>query len=452
MEVGSLFFKLGFKSDGANEATKFEATTAKIAGSSVAAAKSIDKVAASTVKSSVAAEKFKGALATINEKLQTGVSLSASFVEGFKKFAGPVGVAVVAVLAAITAAISGVIALAKNASVVARELVNFTTITGLSAEGLQSLQAEAEVTGLSFDELAGSIKSMQQEAMAIKMGGGNSAGFAMLGLSPNQNPMQMIDTLKAKAASLPADRFAYFAQQVGLSEKMIVYLKEASKVEPIPKNFFLSPEETQKLNKFALLWNKLTAQISLGMTKIGAFFAPIATAILSMFDRIAWAISAGSEKLEKYSGVITFILKGLVIVGMALGSMFLLVDDFLGYLRGDDSLIGRILDKFKDQIEAVKTYVSGVIDWFVEKFKMFKLPGLEDFMALIGAGEGLTMGAASSSNIANQTGLNQNSNQTNNVNINVNGAQSPQATAKEVAKTVNKSTNQAFYQEQVPVR
>jgi len=477
MEIGSLFFKIGFNSEGTEPAAKFQGITEHLAETSANAVKVLERMSDVLEKIAVKmgavtqaeldaekaskqhteqTEKQSSSHKTLLDRLREGKDRLGAFGSKIQGMFGDLNIARLQLIGFATA----LELLAKRASDVARNLVNFETLTGLSKQSLQALQAQASITGASFDEVADSIKHLQQEATAIKMGEGNAKAFAMLGLSPGQNPFQMIESLKAKAAGLPSDRFAFFARQLGLSEQMMIFLKEASQIEPIKKDFFLGEEEITRLNRFQLMFNRMWTQFKMAMTKIGSFVEPMARPILDFINRFTLAFSHIVNELEKYSSGVKIFFNLILAFGSVLAAVFfpvtailgaiiLLIDDIVSYMQGDDSLIGFMLQKFQKQIEQVKEFLTEVLDWFTQKFGWVKNI-LPDSSKLMGAMEGIDMG--SPDQIANSIAPASNSTQNNNIEINVNGAQSPIATAREIDKKIKDSTGQGFYQQPVPVK
>jgi hypothetical protein len=357
---------------------------------------------------------------------------------------------------------TAIVTLAEKAGKVAFELSKFSVLTGLSAEKLEVWQQQAAQVGISADEMASSIESLQKASVEWSMGEGNPA-WAFLGIDPRQDPFAVLDQLKDKFKEFNPAWANKLGADLGLSKDMIYFLKEAKNLKPSDKSFLLSDKEISKLKEFHLFFNRIWDNSKRMLQKFGLVVMPIAEFILNAVDRLSHAfldLGMGLNRLitnfQALAPILTIIFATLgvalfpvtaLIIGLALA-----FEDVMTYLRGGDSITGRLIAEFSDLNNLIKDTLS-------------LLAGLADtitggmFSGEIGAwfdkaikwaddakGAGKLFGPADEAAAGVATGGMSKVDQTNNININISGAKNPKEIVREAQEKINKSIVDSFYQ------
>ena len=82
-----------------------------------------------------------------------------------------------------------------------------------------------------------------------------------------------------------------------------------------------------------------------------AYFA--ATRYMLLFDSALFVIRAG----------LALLTSPITLVSAALAALYLVFDDFITYLEGGDSVIGRVINKFKEWGKSIKENLKPVLEW-----------------------------------------------------------------------------------------
>jgi hypothetical protein len=179
---------------------------------------------------------------------------------------------------------------------------------------------------------------------------------------------------------------------MGLSEEMISFLRLRASIKPADQGLILSPEEIGELKEFSIEFKATWAAFQRALTKLGAMILPITKPFMEFARRLArigteiigWMTAIESRKTIILSiiGVIgtalaaAFFPATVTILGIvaALGAVLLVIDDIATFLRGGDSVTGRVwstLSKnFTTEIEVIKGAWKVFVDWIIGTGKM----------------------------------------------------------------------------------
>jgi hypothetical protein len=404
MEVGQLFFSLGFKSQGISAAEKFETVQSKLAETSSMLVDVFDQIAFTLEKVALKMnavtqeelEQFKQTQKSKESVEQLGEAYK-EFADGQHKLAketnqtksiytlltdkldGSIGkfnrvkLQILSVAGAMTA-------LSRKAADYANQLVRFTQVTGLSTEKLQALQRQAAAVGIEGEQVADTIKELQQTAVDIQLGKGNKEAWQWLGLRPGQDPFKQLDILQARMKTLSRPVFVNLAKSAGFSEDMIALLLELKEMPPVEKNMIMSDREIKDLRAFSIQFNKALDGFQIALKKIGVLLLPFTKQFVYIFDRWGWAIrtltdkfNALSEKTRAWMNILLLIATVVAIkffpLTAILTGLVLLVDDFLVYMSGGKSLIGRFIEGAKALFQGLSTIIIDFFDMINEKIK-----------------------------------------------------------------------------------
>ena len=277
------------------------------------------------------------------QKLKTGVS----------GLVTPMNVARLEILGVTAALVAFVASAAKSA----QELVRFTNVTGLSAQELQRWQQAAAGSGVSGDELASSIKAIQRAQTNLQLGRGDYAPWALLGLNPNQDPFAVLAQLQERIKSVPTARGTMFAEELGLSENVVSFIREMKTIPAGDKSLLLSDAEIKRLKAFDVDFNRLMDNAKRLTQKFGMALIPVAEKVLHFFDHIRMGFTdvgrlVQQAEMHMHGFGRTILMVGALIaaaffpVTAAVLGIFLLIEDFAVHRRGGKSVIGALIKYF----------------------------------------------------------------------------------------------------------
>ncbi len=462
MTLGELFIKIGFKPD-AEQLKNAQAVVQKSANA-IQARAGLFKQAGTAVSNGLKSigTGIKGFFAGIN-----------SNADKLSKFMTDMN----AVKFAIIAAGAAIVGITKKASDYAAELLRVNSVTGISTQTLQALQQQAALSGVEADEVNNSLKEIQRQAIEISQGRGNLRPWALLGINPNEDPIKVLGQLGEKLRGMSPARGAMFAQELGQSDKMISFLKEAQSLGSSDRSLLLSDKEIKKLKDFNIFFNRAWDGSKRMLQKLGVTLMPVATFIINSFERIVRAGKDIARFFEWFGDNFKMITKVLLIfagiVGVALYPMTaifiglaLAIEDVLGWMRGDKSVTGAILGPFKEFEETTKKIVENIKGIGQSIKDLMTIQGWKDLFKGIGITAQESFDSVKDMKPLGQSNIDKYAAEDakkgtiwqqlfggkppeNNVTINVNGAGDPSAVAKE---TVNQMNSNTQYQQPVGVK
>lgn len=338
MKLGELFFELGFKDFGSDVYKKFQ--------------DSVNGVAKSTAGMAQGFSKGFKALTPMKQSI-------GQFTIGLRNTA----------LAA-TGVTTAMLYMGKRAADAAMDLDRMSTLTGLSTGTLQGYGAALAQTGGSVNDLAAAVQHLQSQSIDIALGKGGDLGvYAFLGLDPHEDPLKLLDKLALKLKTMPTALGVKMARDLGLSDQMIYFLKNKEQLFTVKKGTGVSDAEIRKLKGFHFLFTSVWEQAKRTMQKFAVAIMPLLTPILRSFERITYVANIGMSKFGKFFESMGKYMPWLVALGGALMAAFapmtmvftglyLILDDIAAYLRGEDSIFGRIM-KWADGVgEKIKNLTA----------------------------------------------------------------------------------------------
>lgn len=406
MNVGEIFLKLGVRPENMAALTTF---TSRVKGT-----------VEQTRAMSGASTKARISLGGLNQE--------------FQKLVGPTA----AIKTYILGAVSSLTYMTKKVSDVAFDLAKFSNLTGLSSVKLEEWQQRAAVAGVSADELASSVEALQRQATEIRLGRGNIAPWALLGIDPRQDPFAVLSQLQNKLKSFSPALGKTLAEDVGLTSGVINFLKEAKNLPQSDRSLLLSEKEIQRLKEYNLLFNQIWDNAKRAVQKFAVTLLPITREILVDLGRLTRALVDMVKGLEwlaqRFQGfgkVAAVVLTGLAAyifpLTAAITGLILLMEDIATYMRGGKSMTGEILKYFGPDKDEKGNTTKGVF----EKAGTRVWEGIKSF----GSGLGNMWDEAKKS-----------FNQTNNINIQIDGSKDPKQTGTEVKKALDNQTSAVYYQ------
>lgn len=226
-------------------------------------------------------------------------------------------------LGAVAAATAVLIAKSITATM---EMANFSKATDMSTAKLQAFQHAAQVGGASGAEMAGLLDSLQTKIQEVRIGEGDVSPFAMLGLDVSKNPMQMMDDLRAKLATMGDEQKQFarlLAGRIGINSAMFASLLRQSK--ELSKSLVLEQSAIDSTQEFNAAWQDLLFSLSAVRNQIVSALAPTFTFIAA---RISWVVgklaifthwlASASPAAKALSVVLGLIVAALFAVAAAL--------------------------------------------------------------------------------------------------------------------------------------
>lgn len=375
MQLGELFFSLGFKNTASADIRSFDTAIGSAQATVQAMAKAVDKmvylleelaikmgaVTRAELTYNKATDSENAGMKKVNieeeknlraKKQKLGILsvLNAKM----KAYWGELATARIQLLA-----LSGVLlGFTEKAAKAAVHLDKLSSLSGFSTDSLQRLGDMAAQTGGSIDDIAGAISHLQDESINIRLGkGGNLGPYQFLGLDPHQDPILLLDRLGAKLRTMPTALGTHMARELGLSDDLIYFLKNTQNIKPIRDQTILSDKEIKRLKDFNFYFNRVFEQSKRVFQKFAAIVAPVGSQIIYFFDRLGLMFSGLMNKMDPFLSNIerwkpllialgTTLFAAFFPVTTAIVAMGLALEDISTYFAGGDSLFGRILDWF----------------------------------------------------------------------------------------------------------
>jgi len=295
--------------------------------------------------------------------------------------------------AAFTGAVAGLDRFVQGTLKGVVALQNINQQTGLSIEMLQKWQQAGQLSNLSLsaDQIAESISSVQKNLAAVRIGQGNIAPFQMLGIDINQDAFGVLEQLRGSIQGLSPDMATNLVSQLGLTPEFINVLKLSRKeFDGLAENTFLNKTQRadidtlgtsmkrlsltfkalkdQAVAKLAPALNELAQKFFKWIKDNGDKIISTMTGIAKSVARFAEAIGNAFDVAARFAGGLFGMQNGIKILAagfgilalsmspflLGLGAIILLLDDIAVYKRGGDSLIGALVDGFKDLPDLAK--------------------------------------------------------------------------------------------------
>jgi hypothetical protein len=318
------------------------------------------------------------------------------------------------ILGAVAAATAVLIAKSVTATM---EMANFGKATDMSTAKLQAFQHAAQVGGASGAEMAGLLDSLQTKIQEVRIGEGDVSPFAMLGLDVSKNPMQMMDDLRAKLATMGDEQKQFarmLAGRIGINSAMFASLlrqsKELSKSLVLEQGaidstqdlnaawqdllFSLSAVRNQITSALAPTFTFLAARLSWVVSKLAVFThwlassSPVAKALSVILGVIVAALfavaaalaiaAAGITAAAAVMTVMSFVSSGLaaalwgvvtaaaavaapfLLIGVLIGAVVLAWDEAITAFQGGETVFGKLGDDLVAPFTAIYDFFSGL--------------------------------------------------------------------------------------------
>lgn len=254
--------------------------------------------------------------------------------------------------------------------------------TGKSADQLQNLSYQAAQFNITQEQLAGTLRNIQQISTDVRLGRGMPSAFTLFGIDPNQDPAQILAKVQQAINTLDAPTALNIASELGIDEKMFYMLKMTSKgMEGLNKQYRITAQERTNLIKLNAEWQKFWFLLKQIQTKFQASTADLQADVIKRFLEIANRIADMASGFLKAVEASTELKVAVVALGVALtavfapwlatlGAVFLILEDIWTYFEGGDSITGEIVEWAKDmgifgeKLEGVQMVLNGIKETF----------------------------------------------------------------------------------------
>lgn len=179
---------------------------------------------------------------------------------------------------AVVGAGAGFVKLVKSTVEETAELGRLAEDLGTTTTFLQTFIRSFETVGATGEEAISTVRTLQKEIEAFKLGKGNIEAFGILGINPQNlgsDVARNFDVIRKRFNSLTAAQRLYFVEQVGLGEKALRVLRltdeEYASLAETSREF---PLATKKQVESARAFDR-------GMTRLGQSFKAFKLVLVS---------------------------------------------------------------------------------------------------------------------------------------------------------------------------
>ena len=264
-----------------------------------------------------------------------------------KEFASTIGdlsldaVGLIAEIGGISFALGDLIKHAVDASI---GFQAFTAQTGLSWHELQRWQNAAQLMNVSTEDVTNSIQSLQKQMAEIRIGHGNIFPWQALGIDPrSQNAFQVLEQLRERIKGLDRPMATNLLQQLGINPNMIQLLQlsndQFSKLTKTVRGMTDEQQQAflkakQALVEFGLVLKEHGLDFVMNLVHGFEQLFKLGKDVKSVFLDMAIAVGIMAAALAPLTA-------GFVI-------LLAVLEDFAVYKAGGKSLIGWVMDQFKE--------------------------------------------------------------------------------------------------------
>jgi hypothetical protein len=371
MQLGELFFSLGFKSEGTGEAAVFNDTINTTSEITETLQDSLNKL---SVVIADLGKKMSGATDKMNVKNRENVGLLGLLNQKMQGYFGKMNAARLQIMGVG----AGLTYFVNKAAQAAVHIDKISSATGLSTDKLQRLGDMAAQSGSSMDDLAGAVAGFQKNSVDIMLGkGGNIGPFQFLGLNPHDDPLKILDQLSVKLKKMPTTLGTAMAKDLGLSDDLIYFLRNKENLKPTSEETILTDKEIKRLKNFNFEFNRIWEQSKRALQKFAALISPIANVVVHGFDRVSKMFANLTNILNPYMATIEKFMPVITVLGAImlaaffpveatiLGLLFVL-EDLYTYSQGGDSIFGDLIKYFKELWKTIQdgTFFGNIVDYF----------------------------------------------------------------------------------------
>ncbi|MDR3244662.1 MAG: hypothetical protein LBT79_07940 [Elusimicrobiota bacterium] len=265
----------------------------------------------------------------------------------------------IAAKVALIAVVGAMSKLTYEAAQMGLALDKYEALTGKSVEQLQKFQYMAAQAGVSAQEVSSAIMGIQKAQTDVLLGKGNIAPFQLLGISPNEDPVKVLEQLRVKINQLPPATARAITSQMGISDNIFYMLSRVqTEMDKIDKRYLLNKRNKDDLVKLNAEWGKFWFMLKQISAKMASLNTTLVSDVLQAIGNIVKAIADIFTWLHKTIDASKELKGAIAIIGIALAFYFapfyaalalilIIIEDIWGYFNGYDSITGRIMEWIK---------------------------------------------------------------------------------------------------------
>ena len=269
-------------------------------------------------------------------------------------------------------------------------LDKFSKTTGLSSQELQKWGAMAQLSNVSIDAVASSVKNLNRNRIDFMMGKGNLTPYALLGIDPRSKPFEVLDKLRDKVNRLDPALASNLLSQLGVSEEMMVMFKSSDATwQKFNQGLLLTDKQQKSMMKYNQSWQLFKLNLDF-MSKrfaimvstvlrpfievlgkiisiIGNFIG-IFQPLIDIFEWLGDKIGNSSNSLDLFIVALIGLIGIFAPVIAGISAIILVIEDLYIWFKGGDSLFKRwltpLFESTKIILDSIKSMFQSFMDWF----------------------------------------------------------------------------------------
>lgn len=263
----------------------------------------------------------------------------------------------------------------------AQTIDKFTAFTGRSAQDLQKLSFELGQSGVSLEQISGTLANLDKQRTNMLLGRGFNPAFVLLGIDPRTDPVKMLEQIKDRIGQIKDPNTArVLATQLGISEDIYYALKQDTKqYGEFAKALTLTEKQRKQLIKFnqelrsmgwyfekfkeQLVSSVLTTALSEPLNEVMHIFEWGGEALVKFGNYLnsiklpSW-LQEAVDWLDQITGkgwgsIIAKQLEGLINPLTMIKNLLGTIEEIVGTLAGKDTLLGRVKNKVLPPVKEI---------------------------------------------------------------------------------------------------
>ncbi len=266
-------------------------------------------------------------------------------------------------------------------------LGRFTERLDQNIEQVDAWSRAIQQTGGSADTFRGTLEGLVNTLTEFSITGGGAAAetFARLGISAFdaggriKSAFELLPEIADSFEHLSQKESANLGQKLGLDNATILLLQRGrSAIDDLTRRQrdlgVVTKEDTEIATLYNIAWRDTQTLFASVARSVGSVFLPILTELQTKFQDLVIYLRNNEEFLKEIfiaaAGIITAVylpamtkaaiattlaIAPFIAIGAAVAALALIINDFNNYLEGNDSLIGRISEKWPRVGEIVKS-------------------------------------------------------------------------------------------------
>ena len=250
-----------------------------------------------------------------------------------------------------------------------QEFLRLTRQTDIALDTFNKWDKVGKMFGI--QNMSGQIENLNKRLFELRLTGQGARGFQLAGINPmGMDAEGVLESVRARIQGMNNTQASYILEQMGLDPSLITILRlgkdEFESLWRTVKRYNLTGKERKEIERLNIQLQICAIKLAYIKDKIILAIMPIWTKLVQSFTRITDFIFNIGRLVQKISeikvGVRTLgqVISNILVpalgillaathpVWAALMAIYLIVDDFVAYLQGKDSLIGHFINALAD--------------------------------------------------------------------------------------------------------